>query len=233
MTNEIEQHDDAPTSNGGNGGRDPVTGRFVKGNRAAVGRRHPLAARVQELKGVVQDALTDGRVKAVMDAMIGRACGGDVAAARLLLEYGIGPASKLELNIGIGVGTKRIILEHLSPDDPRRNLRAFGAEPHRLPGPMHTDDASDATPAETDTCDNADDQGPDDCAPTGSDQAVIERHSPSCDPTKEHADAGPESPANASEPAPDPSPAEPPERDDSPAPDPYRPYHRPTNGDTP
>ncbi len=63
-------------------------GRFIQGNRAAKG--NPYAKRVAQLRSAMMDAVTAGDVRAVIARMIGLAKGGDVAAAKLVLEHACG-----------------------------------------------------------------------------------------------------------------------------------------------
>jgi hypothetical protein len=67
--------------------RDPL-GRFAPGNRA--GRGNPHAARVSALRSALLDAVTPDDLRAVVAALVDRAKGGDVAAARELLDRAIG-----------------------------------------------------------------------------------------------------------------------------------------------
>jgi len=68
-------------------GRDPTTGRFSEGNRAAVGNPH--AKRVGELRTALLDAVMPEDVEA--------AKGGDVAAARVLFERTLGRPVEADL----------------------------------------------------------------------------------------------------------------------------------------
>lgn len=70
--------------------RDPTTGRFVAGNAAAVGHRRPHAARVSLLRAEMLSVLTPERIRGVIVALLKEALAGDVAAARLLLQYALG-----------------------------------------------------------------------------------------------------------------------------------------------
>ena len=72
-----------------------ANGRFAKGN--ADGPGNPFGRRVAELRQVILDALTDAELIAVTRSMIERAKKGDVAAARLLLQYSLGkPAAAVQ-----------------------------------------------------------------------------------------------------------------------------------------
>ncbi len=63
-------------------------GRFIQGNKAAKG--NPYAKRVAQLRSAMMDAVTAGDVRAVIARMIELAKGGDVAAAKLVLEHACG-----------------------------------------------------------------------------------------------------------------------------------------------
>lgn len=70
--------------------RDPASGKFVAGNSAATGHRRPHAARVAELRAELFETLTRERLHGVIVALLNEALAGDVAAARLLLQYALG-----------------------------------------------------------------------------------------------------------------------------------------------
>jgi len=76
-------------------GRDPTTGRFSEGNRAAVGNPH--AKRVGELRTALLDAVMPEDVQAVAKALVEAAKGGDVAAARVLFERTLGRPVEADL----------------------------------------------------------------------------------------------------------------------------------------
>lgn len=65
-------------------------GRFVTGNKAAVGRRRPHAAQVATLRATLFEAITPDRLQRVVNALIVQAEEGNVAASRLILEYCLG-----------------------------------------------------------------------------------------------------------------------------------------------
>jgi len=84
---------DPPSPNGGNG-RD-ARGRFAKGYRGGPG--NPNAKRVAELRAMIRDAVTQNDLKAVVGALIEKAKGGDVMAARELLDRLVGkPAAGVD-----------------------------------------------------------------------------------------------------------------------------------------
>ena len=81
-----------PLANGGNGngrGRDP-TGRFAEGNRAAVGRATSHAERVAKLRAMMLKTITPTAVRRVVKALVREAEGGNVAAAKELLDRAVG-----------------------------------------------------------------------------------------------------------------------------------------------
>lgn len=68
-------------------------GRFIPGTAAGPG--NPLAARVTSMRKLIIGEVMDGdgaRLKALIVKMLDLAKAGDVAAARLVLEYSIGKA---------------------------------------------------------------------------------------------------------------------------------------------
>ena len=76
-----------PSPNGANGGRDDG-GRWAKGNSGGPGNPH--ARKVGQLRSAMIRAVSAGDVRAVIGALLKTAKGGDVAAARALLEYTVG-----------------------------------------------------------------------------------------------------------------------------------------------
>ena len=74
-------------------GRDQ-SGRFAPGNRAAKGR---TAKRVAAWRQAFEDAVSEADVAAAIRAVVEAAKGGDVAAARLLLDRCLGPTEAGDL----------------------------------------------------------------------------------------------------------------------------------------
>jgi len=70
--------------------RDPETGKFIPGNKAAAGHARPHAARIAELRATLFEVLTPDRLRGVLEAMIAAAEAGDTAAGRLILSYALG-----------------------------------------------------------------------------------------------------------------------------------------------
>ena len=77
---------DRPSTNGGNG-RD-ARGRFAKGNPGGPG--NPQARKVAALRSTLLRTVTQKDMREVTRAMMDKAKGGDVAAAKLLLGYLVG-----------------------------------------------------------------------------------------------------------------------------------------------
>ena len=77
----------APSPNGGNGKRDH-RGRFAKGNPGGPG--NPYGQQVARLRAVILEAVTDDDLRKIVAALVKRAKGGDVVAARELLNRLVG-----------------------------------------------------------------------------------------------------------------------------------------------
>lgn len=77
-----------PPSPNGDNGRD-ARGRFAKGNAGGPGAPH--ARRVAQLRAAMLEAVSEEDLKAVVSAMVKAARGGDVQAARVLLDRLLGP----------------------------------------------------------------------------------------------------------------------------------------------
>jgi len=75
-------------------GRDSL-GRFAKGNRLSKG--NPLAKKVARLRAGLLEAVGPDDVAAVAKRLVALAKGGDVQAARVLLDRLLGPAVPLDL----------------------------------------------------------------------------------------------------------------------------------------
>lgn len=98
------------------GDRDQKTGRFLVGNTCATG--NPYAKRVNELRTALMDAVGAGDVRDVIRAMVDAAKGGDVQAARLLLDRTVG-ATPVDLNVSVAEPTRQVDLSKLSDDELR------------------------------------------------------------------------------------------------------------------
>ena len=82
-----------PSPNGSNG-RDSG-GRFVKGNGGGPG--NPYARRVARLRSALFKAVTPEDIREVVTALLNSAKGGDVSAARELLQRLLGPPEAVDL----------------------------------------------------------------------------------------------------------------------------------------
>ena len=68
-------------------GRGP-RGRFGRGNQ--FGKANPHARKAQQLRGAVMRAVTTGELRTIIKALVTAAAGGDVAAAKVVLERSLG-----------------------------------------------------------------------------------------------------------------------------------------------
>lgn len=68
-------------------GRAP-SGRFAPGNSGGPG--NPFARRVARLRSTLLESVTDDDLKAIVQAVVGKAKGGDMAAVRVVFDYCIG-----------------------------------------------------------------------------------------------------------------------------------------------
>jgi hypothetical protein len=75
-------------------GRDS-SGRFTNGNTLA--RGNPLAKHVGRLRAALLDAVTDEDMKAVIRAMLEKAKGGNVAAAKIVLDRCLGSSEAVDM----------------------------------------------------------------------------------------------------------------------------------------
>jgi len=71
------------------------SGKFAPGNK--LGRGSPLAGAVAKLRGALLRAVKVGDVRGIITAMIEKAKSGDVAAAKLVLQYTLGEPQPLDL----------------------------------------------------------------------------------------------------------------------------------------
>lgn len=93
--------------------RDPLTGRFVRGNTAAAGHGRPHAARVGELRQAMLEAVGEDELRGVVRALLKEALKGNVPAAKLVLSYSLGAASAARrpgASRGAGGGRERVSL---------------------------------------------------------------------------------------------------------------------------
>jgi len=82
-----------PSPNGDNG-RDEQ-GRFIVGNAGGPGNPH--AAQVGRLRSAVLSAVTEGDMREVVVALVGKAKKGDVVAARVLFDRVLGKPIEADL----------------------------------------------------------------------------------------------------------------------------------------
>jgi type VI protein secretion system component VasF len=93
--------------------RDPQTGKFIPGNKAAAGRAKPHAAQVANLRAALFDELTEDRLREVVRALIDAATEGDVSAARLVLQYSLG--NPVEFDVLQRIEDIEEALDHAKP----------------------------------------------------------------------------------------------------------------------
>lgn len=70
--------------------RDPRTGHFLPGNKAAIWGGNPHAEKVVVLRQALVDAVSPDDIRAVVVAMVAEAKAGNVLAANLILDRTIG-----------------------------------------------------------------------------------------------------------------------------------------------
>lgn len=97
-----------PSENGLEAGeRDPVTGRFLPGNKGGPGA--PFLDRVARFRRVLVEAVTDEDVEEIARTLVKLSKGGDLAAIKVLLPYLIGKVPEI-VNEPEDGGTKGPIL---------------------------------------------------------------------------------------------------------------------------
>lgn len=79
-----------PLTNGAFGGQHPETGRFMPGNRAAVGRGNPHADRVQQWRRALVEAVSPEDLAKVVGVLLEGAKAGRKWACRELLDRCLG-----------------------------------------------------------------------------------------------------------------------------------------------
>jgi hypothetical protein len=77
---------DAPSPNVSNGRSS--SGRFAPGNPGGPG--NPFAQRVAKLRSTLLKSVTDDDLKQIVQAVVGKAKAGDMAAVRVILDYCVG-----------------------------------------------------------------------------------------------------------------------------------------------
>lgn len=86
--------DQEPSNPGVNGERDQ-RGRFAAGNRAGQGNK--LAGQVAKLRASLIRGVTEADMRAIIKALVKKARGGDVAAAKIVLERTLGRPAEFDL----------------------------------------------------------------------------------------------------------------------------------------
>jgi len=104
----------APLPNGSNGheraaGGRGTGGRFVAGNPGGPGNPH--ARRVSAMRAAILAAVTDEDLKAIARALVKKAKGGDVPAARELLGRLVGDLAAAELEARIAALEEALVHE--------------------------------------------------------------------------------------------------------------------------
>ncbi len=84
-----------PSINGSKG-RGP-DGRFAPGNGGGPG--NPLAKQVQRIRVALLNAITPKDIQAVVQKLIQKAKGGDVASAKIVFDRAVGPAQALDFDL--------------------------------------------------------------------------------------------------------------------------------------
>jgi hypothetical protein len=107
-----------PSPNGENG-RDVATGRFVKGWRGGPG--NPLARRTADIRRTLMDTVTDDDLRQLVRTLVDKGKGGDVIAAREVLDRLVGkPKASLAIeqeNVVFGEVRFRGGREVIDPDE--------------------------------------------------------------------------------------------------------------------
>ena len=85
---------DAPSTNGLNGGRS-LGGRFGKGNKGGPG--NPFAAKVARLRSAMLRSVSPADMKAIIGKLVEEAKGGNVQAAKEVMERCLGKPFEADL----------------------------------------------------------------------------------------------------------------------------------------
>ena len=85
---------ESPSPNGSNGGRNPG-GRFGKGNKGGPG--NPFAAKVAKLRTAMLRSVSPADMKAIIGKLVEEAKGGNVQAAKEVLERCLGKPFEADL----------------------------------------------------------------------------------------------------------------------------------------
>jgi hypothetical protein len=115
-------------------GRNPTNGRVLPGNRLSVGNKgaNPTARRMNELRHVLTEAATEDDIRDIYWSLLAAAKGGDVAAARLLLDHLVGkPRESIEVSAGdgqvVGLASIAAVIMEAIGDDERARVRVAAA----------------------------------------------------------------------------------------------------------
>lgn len=120
-------------------------GRFAPGNRAALNRGNPHAAKVMAWRGALADAVTPDDIRAVVLRLVSEAKAGEGWAVRELLDRTIGPSGRAEVEAFTGCAIQINITPAPTPSPSREVVAA--SEPgdgQRIEG-LHAADTIDAT----------------------------------------------------------------------------------------
>jgi hypothetical protein len=84
-----------PTQDGPPEGRDPSSGKFLRGNKGGIG--NPLARRASALRATLFKTVTPQDLEQVAKAILKKAKDGNLPACTLLLRYLLGPGESIDL----------------------------------------------------------------------------------------------------------------------------------------
>ncbi len=102
-----------PSTTATNGDHD-AAGRFLPGNKAATGNPH--AKRIARLRSKLLATIRPADLAAVVKSMLDKARDGDVAAARLLLEYSLGRPERFGVDDqATGMNSPRFVFQFSGP----------------------------------------------------------------------------------------------------------------------
>ena len=113
-----------PSTTVANGDHD-AAGRFLPGNKAATGNPH--AKRIARLRSKLLATIRPADLAAVVESMLDKARDGDVAAARLLLEYTLGRPERFGVD-ETGTGTPKFLFQFSGPAVIAPGIGQFGGQ---------------------------------------------------------------------------------------------------------
>lgn len=79
----------------GDGDRDPATGKFQRGNHAAVG--NPFNRKMQQFRSALMETISVEDVREIVAKLVTLAKGGDLAAIKVLLDRLLGTAAPTDI----------------------------------------------------------------------------------------------------------------------------------------